>query len=86
MNQRKPKPTDNPPQTAVKPGGGLVVEVRPSEVWQGVTYQLAHNKLASGKPSNNPYWRAYWHDAKSNRTRSKYIGKEFRELGEDEFK
>jgi hypothetical protein len=82
---RRPKPTDRPRDTAAKPGSGLVVEVRPSQVWEGVTYQLAHNRRRDGSRSPRPYWRAYWHDARRNKTRSKYIGLNFRELTEDEF-
>jgi hypothetical protein len=85
QSTRRPKPTDKPRPKHVRSGSGMVVEARPSAVWEGVTYQLAYNRRRDGSPSKNPYWRAYWHDAQQKRTRSKYIGLTFRELREEEF-
>lgn len=93
---RKPKPTDRQPGARRGSSSRQIVTVRPSERWAGVTYQLVykvyrnanaslHGAAAGERLSKNPYWYAYWHDAQTGKTRSKYIGRQFRELTEDEF-
>lgn len=78
-----------PGQTAVRESLGAVVETRPSQLWEGVTYQLAHNVYYRGgsepRLSKNAYWRAYWYDKAAGKKRSKYIGLEFEELAEADF-
>jgi hypothetical protein len=80
-DKRRPKPTDRLADRAAQ--SDLIAASRPSEVWRGVTYLQAFEER-DGK-RYGPYWRAYWHDAKAGRTRSKYIGREFRELREEDF-
>lgn len=77
MTNRKPKPTDKPANTAVSQSQAIL-ETRKSELWQGVTYQLQRRRKGQ-------YWYAFWHDATAGKTKSKYIGKLFRELNEDDF-
>lgn len=54
-----------------------------------VTVNYQHERIKCGKSNcrcntedktkwHGPYWYAYWEDPKSGRTRSKYIGKNFR--------
>lgn len=84
---RTPKPTD----TAVSQHQRWAVESRRSSLWQGVVYQ--RERRACGKScktclqegGHGPYWFAYWHDSQQNKTRSRYIGKQFREITSDEF-
>ena len=85
MAKRKRKPTDRPAETAAD---SPIVERRKSELWEGVVYQLSHNVTINARGrtlSKRPYWRAYFHDAQTGRTTSRYIGLEFRELKESDF-
>jgi hypothetical protein len=61
----------------------------------GVTYSLEWTrcgkaaagfcrKCAKQRYGHGPYWHARWLDPERGRTRSKYIGKTFRELTADE--
>lgn len=87
--ERKPKPTDKPLDLGPRPSRSRqIVEIRKSEVWVGVTYQLVRKKRYNSKGavySKNPYWYAYWRDSEIGRTRCKYIGRDFRELSEGDF-
>jgi hypothetical protein len=51
---------------------------------RGVTYQL--ELVLCGKPRcrkrHGPYWYAYW--SRGNRTRKRYVGKQWRELNDVE--
>jgi hypothetical protein len=73
----KPKPTDSQ-ETAVSRSKNIL-ETRKSTIWAGVNYQLQRRRKTGA------YWYAFWHDATAGKTRSKYIGKDFRELTEADF-
>ena len=74
---KKMKPTDKP-QAATGSKSPNILETRKSDVWRGVTYQLQ-------KRGQRQYWYAFFHDAASGKTRSKYVGKTFRELNDSDF-